>query len=183
MSGPQRASRHEMLVELASDAVSDAAEHALSDYRSFHAWLQPMFLAELSARFASEDDQAVADHYASQLGSAPPGWEEEDDGDAPAETAEPSGRYVARFHPQAWIRGHAVDVDREGPVRWDCTEYVEALDEPSRTETLTPNTYASDLLRSVSTAPRWVQLWRGPYWIEVEDREAVATAEPLAATG
>jgi hypothetical protein len=172
-----------MLVELATDQVTDAADQAVSDYRNFHAWLQPVFLERLQAQFAAEDDRAVAEHYCEQLGTSAPGWDPDEDETTAEDATTPAGRYIARFHPQAWVNGSAMSVDPEGPVCWDCTAHVEALDADSFARTLRPDSHASDVLRMLENAPRWVQRWQGPYWIELEERHEKAIETPLAATG
>jgi hypothetical protein len=35
-----------------------------------------------------------------------------------------SARYIARFTPEAWQRGYAVEIDPAGPQEWDCTAYA-----------------------------------------------------------
>lgn len=69
--------RHDMLVELASDQVNQVQqlldEH---NYESVHSWLQPMFLRNLQIALADMSDDDLETHYCDQLGvdipSGPP---------------------------------------------------------------------------------------------------------------
>ena len=59
-----------MLVELASDMVSSVSDMAIAgEYRNLHAWLQPLFIADLKREFRSLPK--LAEHYESQLGASP----------------------------------------------------------------------------------------------------------------
>jgi hypothetical protein len=75
---------------------------------------------------------------------------------------------VAVFHPQAWYRDTAIDVDAAGPVTFDVTEAILAMGRENALA-LEDNSDESDELRSLSTAPSWVQEWRGPFYITVKD--------------
>lgn len=69
--------RHDMLVELASDQVSQVQElFDENDYASVHSWLQPLFLRELYIALADMSDDDLQAHYCDQMGvdipSSPP---------------------------------------------------------------------------------------------------------------
>lgn len=66
------------------------------------------------------------------------------------------------FHPQAWVRGYAVDVDPEGPVSFR----VPLAD----VEGMKDNTDGSDALARHPNAPHWIQEWSGTYYITIERR-------------
>ena len=73
---------------------------------------------------------------------------------------------IARFHPQAWINDYAVEVDPEGETEFDVTPEILAFDRAAALE-LEDDSYDSDDLRFAAAAPKWVQEWSGPFWIEV----------------
>lgn len=75
---------------------------------------------------------------------------------------------IARFHPQAWINNHAVEVDPEGPVEWDVTEAIMVMGREQALN-LRDDDYPSDELRFTENAPQWVREWSGPFWVEVAD--------------
>ena len=69
--------RHDMLVELATDKVNQLEEmFREGEYDDIHRWLQPIFLAELKHDLAELSDDDLAAYYADQLGldipSSPP---------------------------------------------------------------------------------------------------------------
>lgn len=77
-------------------------------------------------------------------------------------------RIIAVFHPQAWQNDYAVDVDPEGPVEFDVTdEVMRAGKEVSLT--WVDDDYTTDALRTIESAPQWIQDWSGPFWVEVKD--------------
>jgi hypothetical protein len=73
---------------------------------------------------------------------------------------------TARFHPQAWINDYAVEVDPEGPTTWDVTAEVIAMTETER-NALKDDQYETDDLRFSVNAPKWIQEWSGPFYVEV----------------
>ncbi|PWT76220.1 MAG: hypothetical protein C5B59_07050 [Bacteroidetes bacterium] len=77
-------------------------------------------------------------------------------------------RIIARFHPQAWQRDYAIDVDAEGETDFDVTTEVCQLGR-EKALAITDNAYDSDDLRHAETAPEWIQKWSGPFYIEVRD--------------
>lgn len=78
-------------------------------------------------------------------------------------------RIIATFVPQAWVNDYAVCVDPEGPTTFDVTAYL--LERYTREELarIRDDQYESDDLRSVPSAPRWVRLWCGPFYVRVAD--------------
>lgn len=81
----------------------------------------------------------------------------------------------ATFHPQAWVNDYALDADPEGAVSWEVTPaYLAELFEKLGEEVLESNTYESDDLRYDPAAPEWVRNWGGPFWVELDEREAAA---------
>lgn len=75
---------------------------------------------------------------------------------------------IARFHPQAWINDYAVEVDPEGETEFDVTPEILVFDRATALE-IKDDDYDSDDLRFATAAPKWVQGWSGPFWIEVAD--------------
>jgi hypothetical protein len=81
----------------------------------------------------------------------------------------------AQFIPQAWLNGHAIDIDPSGDTVWDATEAFQAL----------PATYRAalqaeldehgeavdvdDMLFTDSNAPTWVREHTGPFTITVHN--------------
>lgn len=80
-------------------------------------------------------------------------------------------RYIATFHPQAWINDYAVDVDPEGPTTADVTETLAAMTEAQREEAMRPDDYPSDNLRFSPGVPAWWADWSGPFYISVDERD------------
>lgn len=76
-------------------------------------------------------------------------------------------RYSARFFPQAWQNDYAIDVDAEGPVEWDVTDYLNSLPEEQREKAMEGDSYESDELRYDPNAPDWILHWQGPFAIHV----------------
>lgn len=65
---------------------------------------------------------------------------------------------MAIFHPQAWVRDYAIEVDPEGDTAFEVGDVPESVED---------NTYESDELRFHPNAPEWVREWHGPFWIEI----------------
>lgn len=85
-------------------------------------------------------------------------------------------RCMARFVPQAWINGYAVAVDPEGPTEFDVTPKIERLGRDLALK-LRDDSYETDELRELETAPLWVRNWPGPFVVEVEQSIAAYFAE------
>ena len=80
-------------------------------------------------------------------------------------------RYRATFTPQAWVNDYTIIVDSEGPIEWDCTDYILSLSVSERLKALEPDTYDSDGARLSDNCPEWVRNWGGPFYITVEIQE------------
>jgi hypothetical protein len=83
-----------------------------------------------------------------------------------------------RFHPQAWVRDYAMDVDPEGPTDWS-VPWTEGKPVPSNDD------YESDDLRFEGNAPEWVRNWGGPFYVEIlnrDDFEATASGVKIGRT-
>jgi hypothetical protein len=92
-----------------------------------------------------------------------------------AEDAAASGVLMVRlkFHPQAWQNDYAVDADDEGETCWmiplsDVPLVDGELPEDDMQET--------DDLRHHALAPKWVQDWDGPYYVEIVNRDEIEAA-------
>jgi len=83
----------------------------------------------------------------------------------------PKGRLLAVFHPQMWQNDYAVEVDPDGPCRWDVTEFLGRMAPEERAKFMEPDTYPSDELRDLPNAPRWAAEWDGPFYIEVVEEQ------------
>lgn len=77
-------------------------------------------------------------------------------------------RIVARFHPQAWVNDYAIAVDPQGETTWDITDHIVEMGREAALA-LKDDDFATDHLRRAGGAPDWVQDWRGPFWVEVEE--------------
>jgi len=96
-------------------------------------------------------------------------------GRPPARRRAAADRYVAPVTPQAWVYGHANEVDPAGPQEWDCTEYaqrnqeyldrLEAHSEPLDTRDGAVDN--DDVFAADPAAPQWVRRWHGPFTIRV----------------
>lgn len=75
---------------------------------------------------------------------------------------------IAKFHPQAWINDYAFEVDPEGETTWDVTDEIVAMGEGAAM-TLQDDQYNTDNLRFSKNAPKWVQEWSGPFYVEVSE--------------
>lgn len=80
-------------------------------------------------------------------------------------------RYIARFTPQAWIGGYALDLD-EPRESWDVTAEVSALPETERRAALVPDSYESDAAREWGDCPSAILEWSGPFYIEIIEESA-----------
>jgi hypothetical protein len=76
--------------------------------------------------------------------------------------------FIATFHPQAWQRDWAIDVDPEGEQSWDCSDFLAAGVPAWRERVLAKsNSDEGDQLRDDPNAPAWIRRWSGPFWIEL----------------
>jgi hypothetical protein len=61
--------RHDMLVELASDQINQIEQMFRDDeYQDVHHWLHPIFVRELMIQFGDFSDADLQTHYCDQLG-------------------------------------------------------------------------------------------------------------------
>lgn len=77
-------------------------------------------------------------------------------------------RVIAKFQPQAWVNDYAYPVDPAGDPEWDVTDEIVAMGR-EKALALKDDTYESDYLRYSRHAPKWVQEWSGPFYIEIEE--------------
>jgi hypothetical protein len=77
-------------------------------------------------------------------------------------------KVYARFNPQAWVNGHAIDADPEGESLFDVTPEITAMGTAAALR-LKDNDYGTDNLRNAAGAPAWIRDWQGPFWVEVHD--------------
>lgn len=86
-------------------------------------------------------------------------------------------KFTAKFHPQAWVRDYAIEVDAEGPTQWDCTALAS---QPYMADYLSEMTRwfsrgdgwvldASDVFKEDPAAPEWVHEWHGPFDILIRE--------------
>lgn len=77
-------------------------------------------------------------------------------------------KVLATFHPQAWINDYACAVDPEGETTWDVTAEIVAVGREQALK-LIDDQYSTDALRYSARAPKWIQEWSGPFYVEVEE--------------
>ena len=77
-------------------------------------------------------------------------------------------RIIAKFHPQMWVKGYAMDVDVDEPLEFDVTDAV--LSYPKE-DVLSwqDNDEETDSLILLAEAPLWMLDWPGPFWVEVAE--------------
>lgn len=81
--------------------------------------------------------------------------------------------WKARFHPQAWIRDYAVDVDGQGELEWTIAE-GDAARWLAEAESVCPDL---DGLRDEPAAPAWIRRWQGPFYVELVAPNGIAVDE------
>ena len=77
-----------------------------------------------------------------------------------------------KFHPQAWVNNYAIEADPEGPQEWEA-EWDGNAPIPD------DNSFESDELRFLSS-PQWVREWRGPFYVEILNRDELSSSIPGA---
>jgi hypothetical protein len=91
-------------------------------------------------------------------------------------------RYIAHFQPQAWQGDWAIDVDAEGPQKWDCTAFLDSMDLIGHVESAIrcQNKYLDKAyaLTNDKSMPEWAKAWKGPYDIYVRHRTQYDTEIP-----
>jgi hypothetical protein len=105
-----------------------------------------------------------------EAGSEPAFFNIDDDGKSLDEDATVEGdrRILATFHPQAWQNDYAIDVDPEGETDFDVTDEILAMGK-EKAVALKDDQYETDALRYAKAAPKWVQDWNGPFYVEVAE--------------
>jgi hypothetical protein len=93
---------------------------------------------------------------------------------------------TARFHPQVWVGGQAVDSESHGEVKWDATADVLSFGRDYAIS-LKDNSRDSDVLAYMPSAPEWVRKWthNNPYRVEVAAsiRAYFAAETPVSTEG
>jgi hypothetical protein len=94
-----------------------------------------------------------------------------------AKEAEASGVLMLklRFHPQAWQNDYAIDADPEGETDWMIPLSDVDL-EDSDGELPEDDDDQTDDFRHHLLAPKWVQDWDGPYYVEIVNRDEIEAA-------
>ncbi|MBD2745995.1 hypothetical protein IC232_04700 [Microvirga sp. BT688] len=82
-----------------------------------------------------------------------------------------SPKVIAEFTPQVWVGDQTMVVDPQGDTTWDITPEIVAMGRQKALE-LQDDQHNTDDLRYTLNAPKWVQEWEGPFYIEVSDRIA-----------
>lgn len=86
------------------------------------------------------------------------------------EAAKAGGPKLAlRFHPQAWQNDYAIEVDPEGKTDFQVPLYD--VDLGGNGALPDDDQYESDELRHHALAPKWIQDWSGPFYIEITNRD------------
>jgi hypothetical protein len=93
-----------------------------------------------------------------EAGSEPAFFNIDDDGKSLDEDATVEGdrRILATFHPQAWQNDY------------DVTDEILAMGK-EKAVALKDDQYETDALRYAKAAPKWVQDWNGPFYVEVAE--------------
>ena len=86
---------------------------------------------------------------------------------------------TAEFTPQAWVNDYAMNVDPEGPTKWNVTDDILKMDVDDIRQ-LADDDYQSDDLRNLPLAPQWIRDWSGPYYVTVEEQIEKFFGCPLA---
>jgi hypothetical protein len=82
-----------------------------------------------------------------------------------------SPRVIAEFTPQVWVGDQTMVVDPQSDTTWDITAEIIAMGRQKALE-LQDDQHNTDDLRYTLNAPKWVQDWEGPFYVEVSDRIA-----------
>ncbi|WP_262030630.1 hypothetical protein [Microvirga sp. Mcv34] len=78
---------------------------------------------------------------------------------------------MAEFTPQVWVGDQTMVVDPQGDTTWDITPEIVAMGRQKALD-LQDDQHNTDDLRYTLTAPKWIQGWEGPFYIEVSERIA-----------
>lgn len=77
-------------------------------------------------------------------------------------------RITATFIPQMWIRDYAVPVEPLGEQKFDVTDALKGWPTDLLLD-LQDDSYETDDLRDLPTAPEWIREWGGPFAIRVRE--------------
>jgi hypothetical protein len=75
-------------------------------------------------------------------------------------------KVMAEFTPQVWVGDQTMVVDPQGDTTWDITAEIVAIGRQKALE-LQDDQHNTDDLRYTYHAPKWVQDWSGPFYVEV----------------
>ena len=75
---------------------------------------------------------------------------------------------MADFHPQAWQKDFAIDVDPEGETEIDITFEILTMGADAA-GAIKDSSQEADLFTTAALAPYWIYDWKGPYNITVQD--------------
>ncbi|QRM34823.1 hypothetical protein [Microvirga sp. VF16] len=78
---------------------------------------------------------------------------------------------MAEFTPQVWVGDQTMVVDPQGDTTWDITAEIIAMGRQKALE-LQDDQHNTDDLRYTFNAPKWVQDWEGPFYMEVSEQIA-----------
>lgn len=83
-------------------------------------------------------------------------------------------RHKVTFHPQAWYRDHAIDVDPQG----DTTFHVDTnhLEQYGSTQLK----YELEPYQDLPQLPAWIRNWSGPFWFEIDEEELILLEQHAA---
>jgi hypothetical protein len=78
-------------------------------------------------------------------------------------------RVMADFTPQARVGDQTMVVDPQGDTTWDITPEIVGMGRQKALE-LQDDQHNTDDFRYTANAPKWVQNWEGPFYIEVSEQ-------------
>ncbi|MFC1457777.1 hypothetical protein ACETIH_13805 [Microvirga arabica] len=80
-------------------------------------------------------------------------------------------KVMAEFTPQVWVGDQTMVVDPQGDTTWDITPEIVAMGRQKALD-LQDDQHNTDDFRYTLNAPKWVQDWDGPFYIEVSEQIA-----------
>jgi hypothetical protein len=78
-------------------------------------------------------------------------------------------KVLAEFTPQVWVGDQTMVVDPQGDTTWDITPEIVGMGRQKALE-LQDDQHNTDDFRYTANAPKWVQNWEGPFYIEVSEQ-------------
>jgi hypothetical protein len=78
-------------------------------------------------------------------------------------------KVMAEFTPQVWVGDQTMVVDPQGDTTWEITAEIVAMGRQKALE-MQDDQHNTDDLRYTLNAPKWVQDWEGPFYIEVSEQ-------------